>query len=199
MANKKDVQKQYDAISDTYTKKLSQNTPPQKQKELVSKFKTLVQGNILDVGCGPKPFEMAESETIGLDFSRGQLNKITADMSVVQGEMSQLPFKDKSFSGLVAFYSLIHLPFEDHTTAWSEFYRVLKNGGVGLVTEGDSRWEGSQEDWINSGEKMKWDLAGKENTQKHLQQAGFEILEIADIRDPTADDGSTKPFYLVKK
>ena len=60
--------------------------------------------------------------------------------------MRSLPFEDGSLAGVVAFYSVIHIPREVVPRVLSEFHRVLRaggrvllavHGGTGLLEEND--------------------------------------------------------------
>src|SRR5690606_6461182 len=45
------------------------------------------------------------------------------------GSMTALPYADDSFSGLVAWYSTIHIPDEEPSTVFAEAARALRPGG----------------------------------------------------------------------
>lgn len=167
----------------------------------VKKFQNELEAGdeLLDAGCGPgrQTLRMAGENGVGLDFSREQLSlateKVTAKL--VQGDMTTLPFTSDSFDAVIALYSLIHVPVDDHRTVLEEFARVLQPGGMLLVSEGGVEWTGSNPDWLDSGIEMRWSMAGPDATRNDLQACGFKIREVWDVPDPTTDDG-VKPFFL---
>src|SRR4051812_30374013 len=83
-----------------------------------------VQGDLLDVGCGMKPYEKTwfsnASKYVGLDYSA---EKSKAD---VIGTALELPFADSSFQTVVSTEVLEHVP--NPLRALSEIRRVLKVG-----------------------------------------------------------------------
>jgi ubiquinone/menaquinone biosynthesis C-methylase UbiE len=97
---------------------------------------------VLDVACGPGNFtrEFAravgpEGLAVGIDASRPMLERGVIDlvrsrlanMALVHGDASSLPFVDDSFDALCCFAAL-HL-FADPFGALDEFARVLRPGG----------------------------------------------------------------------
>lgn len=102
---------------------------------------------ILDVGCGPAWFWPEASavlpEKIALtlfDQSAGMVDEATkrcaplplASVSGSTGDAARLPFPDASFDAVIAMHMLYHVA--DQAKAVSEFYRVLRPGGVLLIT-----------------------------------------------------------------
>jgi ubiquinone/menaquinone biosynthesis C-methylase UbiE len=153
---------------------------------------------ILDVGCGNNPLQPNDiHQSIGLDISENQLQTAETDSGLVQGDMVALPFQDDSFTHLTAFFSVIHIPQEYHQQVWNEFMRVLKSDGLALVTEGGERWEGSNENWLDRGIEMKWDIAGPQQTAEYLSNAGFSVQTKEVVVDPESDDGSGYRYYFI--
>jgi SAM-dependent methyltransferase len=107
------------------------------ERALLSWFAELVSdGPVLDVGCGPgrtASFLHALGVDIaGLDLSpeflaiaRAQNPGIRFD----EGSMLALPHPPGSFVGLLANYSLIHIPDESLPEVLSGFHRALRPGG----------------------------------------------------------------------
>lgn len=117
---------------------------------------------------------------IGVDFSREQLRlaqKNAPLASFVQGDMTSLGFSAGSFDGVCAYYSIIHVPIEQHPVVMSEIARVLRSGGPLLITVGEASWTGSNPDWLDSGVEMQWSYPDIEEAHKYLSDAGFEVIE----------------------
>jgi ubiquinone/menaquinone biosynthesis C-methylase UbiE len=157
---------------------------------------------LLSAGCGggDEPLAAAGATGVGLDFSREQLAHATTNVpaaALVQGDLTALPFADDTFDAVSALYSLIHVPVDDHETVLAEFARVLRPGGPLLVTEGGVAWEGTNDDWLDSGTEMRWSMAGPEATRESLDAAGFDVRGVWSVDDPTTDDDDDrKPFFL---
>jgi SAM-dependent methyltransferase len=95
---------------------------------------------VLEAGCGSGQwmhyFKQQGIESTGIDWSETLRERSLAyDPSVRfdHGDMRDLPYPDESFGGVVAMGSPEHVP-EGPRQVFSEFYRVLKPGGVAIVT-----------------------------------------------------------------
>ena len=94
-------------------------------------------GKVLDLGCGPGHVGRYLSDKgmsiVGLDISEAML-KIARDLNpgieFERGDMRKTGFADRSFAGVVAFYSIIHFAPGDLPTVFAEVRRILIPGGV---------------------------------------------------------------------
>lgn len=105
---------------------------------------------VLDAGCGTgrlsRHLADAECAVDGLDLSPGMLaiaRRDQPDLACAIGSLTQLPFRDDAFDGVLLWYSLIHLPPEALPRALAETARVLRPGGAVLV--GAQSGEGARE------------------------------------------------------
>ncbi len=55
------------------------------------------------------------------------------DITFTEGDLRSLAHDDASLAGLVAWYSLIHIPADLHPEVFAGFHRVLRPGGLLLV------------------------------------------------------------------
>lgn len=104
--------------------------------------------NLLEIGPGPGLAtdvlrqRVTNLTSIEIDPSlaaalKQRLNQTT--VRVIEGDATNMPFDDRSFSGVVSFTMLHHVPsaaLQDRL--FSEAFRVLEPGGVFAGT--DSRW-----------------------------------------------------------
>ena len=97
---------------------------------------------MLDVACGPAMVAQCARDVvgpsgrvIGLDPSIGMLREAQKGpcRNIVRGIGEQLPFPDASFDFLSMGYALRHV--SDLKTAFSEYRRVLKPGGIVLLLD----------------------------------------------------------------
>ncbi len=117
---------------------------------------------ILDIGCGNgRVYQLCENLQVaytGIDQS-GELigiakNKYPAAQFDV-GEMTKLPYGDKTFSVIICVATFNHLPdVETRLKALQEMKRVLKPGGVILMTNWNVLSENAQK-YIDKG---KWQI-----------------------------------------
>lgn len=97
-----------------------------------------VSGLVLDVGCGEKPheeiFRSKISGYIGVDLLPGAYNYGDNWAADVAGNVCSLPFKSGMFDTILCTGVLPHVAFPD--IAFSEFSRILKSGGILVLTAG---------------------------------------------------------------
>lgn len=182
MVKKDAVRLAYDELAETYAAQRSKNGH---EIEISSQFLDSLSEptRILDAGCGQGSpvFLRMNSATmvVGIDFSREQLRlakENTPDVCLIQSDMSKLPFDNDVFDAVTAYWSLIHIPMNDHQTVIDEFARVLRPDGRMLLCEGTNEWVGENPDWLDSGTEMQWNIAGAKATRNQLQSAGFDII-----------------------
>lgn len=179
MEKGKIVKKGYDEIAEKYqaTRHIFDN------KRELEEFVSLSPKNakVLDVGCGAgipvtKFLVEAKFDVIGVDFSEGMLKlarRNVPEAKFVEEHMTRLSFKDNSFDGLTACYSIIHVPREKHSSLFQSFHRILKPNGVMLVSMGPDGWEGTDE---YHGVEMFWSHYGPEKSLEIIRDAGFQII-----------------------
>lgn len=141
------VQKGYDKIAGKY----QANRHVFDNRKEMEEFVDLLPKNatVLDAGCGAGvPFVKSLTEAgfavIGVDFSESMLKlarKNVPEASLWKEDMTKLSFKDNSFDGLTASYSIIHVPREKHYSLFKSFHRILKPKGVMLMSLGLDEWE----------------------------------------------------------
>ena len=128
----------YDDYSHNYDKKRKQNYHVlinQLQEDLLKRY---CNGKkVLDAGCGTGAMLNRIDETVqsgyGIDLSGGMLKFAKKrNSSVVRGNLSELPFKEKSFDIVYSFKVLAHVP--RIRQAIDEMARVVNKNGY-LILE----------------------------------------------------------------
>lgn len=97
-------------------------------------------GPVVDVGCGPGHVT-AHLRDLGVDAFGIDLSSAMVDVARREhprlrfevGSMTDLELADASVVGLLAFWSLIHVPDEAVPTVFGHFRRVLRPGGPLLL------------------------------------------------------------------
>jgi ubiquinone/menaquinone biosynthesis C-methylase UbiE len=98
-------------------------------------------GPVADVGCGPgritAHLRTLSVDAFGIDLSPGMIEVARRDHPGVGfsvGSMTDLAVADDSLAGLVAWYSLIHVPDDEIPVVLAHFRRVLRPGAPLLLS-----------------------------------------------------------------
>jgi SAM-dependent methyltransferase len=194
----------YDRIAEGYLRQRTR-TP----KEHISAYLDRVTegldggGRVLDLGCGAGvPYAAYLSQrfdVIGVDISRRQLalaRRLVPKASFLLADMCSLAFKPASFDAIVALYSIIHVPREEHEALLRRLHEFLRPGGRLLAVLGAGSWEGRESDWLVPGVEMYWSHFDADTNLKIIEQAGFCVL-LSNI-EPDPLDGAHL-FVLAEK
>src|SRR4026209_860395 len=139
-----DTQDGYDAVSHDYAEKFKDEMDDKPfDRDCLDRLAREVGnlGPICDIGCGPGQIacylQRRGVDTLGVDLSAGRVaeaQRLNPEIHFHQGNMLSLPDADNSWGGIAAFYCIIHIPREQIVAALIEMKRVLRPGGVLLVT-----------------------------------------------------------------
>jgi len=192
-----EVRRAWDDVAETYAKR---RDPDGSDAALIADLLAELPADptVLDVGCGDGARTLANlpADAVGLDFSRRGL-ELAADTvpgpRLVQGEMTTLPVADDSVDGITAYHAVFHVPRARHPEVYREFARVLRPGGVALMTLPSGDFETVRRGWM--GGSMFFSAPGRQATLDQLAAAGFD-----DVWTETADDplGSTTAFAFAR-
>lgn len=189
--DKKQVKNQWDNVSETYSNSRDSDGPEtQLINELLDKFE--YNAKLLDIGCGDgeRTLSNLTEESVGIDISSSGLKMAQDSVSkeLVQADMSSLPFKNDSFDGITAYFSVFHVSRDSHKDVYREFRRVMNSNGKLLMTLPGGRYETVRRGWM--GGKMLFSSPGKQKTLQMLKDAGFDDLTVKRSNDPLG--GSTE-------
>lgn len=197
MKKEKIVEEGYNKI----VKEYQANRNVFKHKKEIEKFISLLPKNakVLDVGCGagvPVAKTLVDSglDVVGIDLSESMLKlakKNVPKAKFYKKDMTKLDFEDNSFDGLTAFYSVIHVPREKHSSIFQNLHKTLKPNGIMLVSMGSEEWEGTEE---FHGAKMFWSHYNPEKSLQIIKEAGFGI-----IFDKHIVSGGEKHYWILAK
>lgn len=108
--------------------------------ELIRRWAAPLPGPVLDVGCGPGHLSAYLSslgaETTGVDLAERFVDHAKATYPHVAfelGSMASLAVADNSVTGILAWYSVIHVDPENLPQVLAELRRVLVPGGTLLL------------------------------------------------------------------
>ncbi|MFB8182733.1 class I SAM-dependent methyltransferase [Streptomyces sp. NPDC055966] len=141
-----DTRTSYDTVAAGYadlTRHLLDETP--EERAVLALFADLVRaqggGPVADVGCGTgritAHLHQLGVDVFGIDISPGMIEVARRDYPGLRfdlGSMTDLALADASMTGLVAWYSLIHVPDDEISSVFAHFQRVLQPGGPLLLS-----------------------------------------------------------------
>ncbi|MGI5521609.1 class I SAM-dependent methyltransferase [Micromonospora sp. CA-259024] len=140
-----DTRTSYDTVAISYADLLRDAlTDEPFQRGILALFAELVraQGNgaVADVGCGPGRItaylHRLDLDAFGVDLSPAMIEIARRDHPGLRfevGSMTRLDLPDDCLTGLLAWFSLIHVPDDEVPAVLAEFRRVLRPGGVVLL------------------------------------------------------------------
>ena len=141
-----DTRTSYDTVAASYAdqvRNLIAEAPY--ERAILALFADLVQaaggGPVADVGCGSGRITAhlhgLGVGAFGIDLSPGMIEVARRDhpgLKFEVGSMTDLDLADGSVGGLVAWYSLIHIPDDQVSSVFAHFRRVLRPGGPLLLS-----------------------------------------------------------------
>ena len=156
---------------------------------------------VLELGCGtglPTTKRLAGRFAVtAVDLSARHVElarRNVPDATIIHGDMTALHLPEASFAAVAAFYSITHVPREEHARLLGQIARWLRPGGLLVAALGARAAAGAvEEDWL--GAPMYFSHYDAETNRRLVERAG---LEIASARVETADeDGVSTPFLWV--
>lgn len=190
-----DTATSYDTVAASYAEFVSDALDRQPYlKAALTLFAAQVDGPVLDAGCGPGHFTAYLAslgvDAAGIDLSPGMIDlarRAHPELRFEVGSMTDLALPDASVAGVLASWSLIHVPDDAVPVALGHFHRVLRPGGllavgyhVGAGTRVKTQGYGGHPMKVNVHLRQPWWLA------RRVRDAGFGV-EAEWLLDPEAE------------
>ncbi|MEN2400338.1 class I SAM-dependent methyltransferase [Flavobacterium sp. MC2016-06] len=135
--------------------------------ELFKAIKKYAKGDVLDIGCGNKPYEDFFSSSctsyIGCDIIQSNLNKVD-----ILSPADNIPLEDNSFDTVFSTQTIEHV--ENYQGLVDEAYRLLKKGGF-LILSGPFNWQLHEEPY-------DFFRFSKHGFTHVVNKSGFELVEL---------------------
>jgi ubiquinone/menaquinone biosynthesis C-methylase UbiE len=138
---------------------------------------------LLDLGCGggqdAGDLDRRGYRVMGVDRTSALLSegrRRYRSLSLVRADFRFLPFQAKSFDGLWAGASLMHLPKLDARRTLADLYRLVRPGGLfaAMVTHG-VKSSLVTDGWVPGRYFARW---RKDELARAVRRAGWNILEL---------------------
>ncbi|MEU4769625.1 class I SAM-dependent methyltransferase [Actinosynnema sp. NPDC023794] len=139
-----DTRISYDTVADSYldiTREALAKTPLLRGVlAMFAEAAREVGGPVADIGCGPglitSHLHGLGLDAFGIDLSPRMVELAGhhhPDLRFHVGSMTDLDLADGSVGGVLAFYSIIHVPDHEIPAVFTHFHRVLRPGGVVML------------------------------------------------------------------
>lgn len=160
-------------------------------------------GPISDLGCGPgqiaRYLHRQGVDTLGVDLSPrmvAEARRLNPEIPFHQGDMLSLSDADDSWGGIAAFYCIIHIPRDQIVEALRELKRVLKPGGVLLLTFHIGDEIKHLDEWWEKPVNLDFAFYQPEEMEAWLKEAGYTLEETL-VREPNPEvEVATRRAYV---
>lgn len=210
MPERSDYQASYDAVADEYVRRISDELEHKPlDRALLDRFAaaTRDRGPVCDLGCGPghvaRYLKERGVDVVGYDLSTKMVDAarlLNPEINFHQADMTALDHADESWAGLIAFYSIIHLPRSEIRQTMREFHRILQPGGLLLLAFHIGEEAMHLDDWWERKVNLDFFFFRPEQMARDLQAAGFAIEEIIEREPyPEVEHQSRRAYIFARR
>ena len=208
-ASQRTIRTSYDTIAEDYAARIHGELAHKPfDCELLNSFAEQAkgQGLVADVGCGPGMVTQYLHDrgvsVIGLDLSPRMLEQAKRrhpDLQFRAQDFTRLEVNDNEWAGIVALYSLIHVPREEVESVVRDFFRVLQPGGLLLLGFHVGTEIRHASDWWGQPVDLNFVFFEMAEMLTHVWGAGFDS-ELHVEREPYPEiELQTKRGYIVAR
>jgi SAM-dependent methyltransferase len=160
---------------------------------------------IADLGCGPGHVAAWLAgrgvAAVGIDLSPGMIavgRRDYPDVEFREGDLLALPAADGEFGAAIAFYSIIHLEPGELSRAFEEIHRVLRPGGLLLVSFHIGSEVRHLDEWWGHAVDVDFRFFEPPGIAKAIERAGF-CTEMRLERVSYPGEVETRRAYLLAR
>ncbi len=194
---RKNTETSYDAVADEYVRRIFDELKDKPLDcQLLERFAAQIRGVglVADIGCGPGHVARYLNERgvhiCGLDLSAQMVERaktLNSGIEFYQKDMNALDVPDGSWAGIVAFYSLIHIPRDQIVETFRELKRVLRPEGILLLSFHIGDEVLHVDEWWSHEVSLDFVLFQSEEMVEYIEAAGLTVDEVFE-REPYAPD-----------
>lgn len=159
---------------------------------------------VLDLGCGTgehvtRPLA-GRHPVVGVDLSPHSIELARArvpEARYVVGDMATVAFRPGAFAAVTAFFSLIHVPREEHATVLVSTHRHLHPGGhlVATMSSGD----GGDTTGDFFGAELFWSGWSRDRNLALLDECGFDVVSAQDETEEEHGEAITFLWVVARR
>lgn len=144
------------------------------------------RGKILDVGCGPginaNHMHSKGFHVTGIDLSEGMIKLAQESFPYIEFVKEDMRYLDKikyhPLDGILASYSLIHLPKEENRSTLVSLYKLLKpSGTIYISVQLGKSQEGYFTHPLKPDERLFLKIFSGEEIMHLIEEFGFSIIK----------------------
>ncbi|MFC9908907.1 class I SAM-dependent DNA methyltransferase [Streptomyces sp. NPDC127197] len=201
----------YDAMADDYAAHFPDGPGMPVDRAVIGAFADLARTHapapVADLGSGPggvtAMLDGLGVPVFGVDVSPRMVElarRAHPGLRFHVGSMTSLDLPDGTLAGVLALYSIIHIPDEHLPATFAEFHRVLLPGGHVLV----GFQHGDTEDRLHLTERFGHEIAldyhwrTPEKVADLLTKAGLDV-QARVLREPQDEEKRPRAFLLARK
>ncbi|MFJ5996616.1 class I SAM-dependent DNA methyltransferase [Streptomyces sp. NPDC092370] len=209
------TQSSYDAIAEAYTAEHPDSLAGKPlEQALLAAFVDLARASggverppVADIGSGPgyvtARLHEAGLPVFGVDASPRMValaRKAHPELRFHVGSMTALDLPDETLGGIVALYSIIHVPDDHLPSVFAGFHRVLLPGAPVLLGFQSGGEDGHQRLTERFGQEISLDYYWRtpDTVAGHLTRAGLHLYARV-LREPEPGEKMPRAFLLARK
>jgi SAM-dependent methyltransferase len=192
----------YDRIAEAHREWASRTRTEERARYAAVLLDALpARAEVLELGCGtglPTTARLATRLSVtGVDISARSIELARANVPAARfvcADMTRLALPPEGCDAVAAFYSIIHVPRDEHAALFRSISRWLRPGGLLVASLGTSgAAAGFENDWL--GAPMFWSGHDAETARRMVADAGLEILRTAE--EVADEDGRPVSFLWI--
>ena len=157
---------------------------------------------VVDVGCGPGRITVLLKDmgldAFGIDLSAGMVELARKTHPMLRfdvGSMLALDLPSASVGGVLAYYSIIHLPRDRRAAALAEFFRVLAPGGQLMLAFQVGEDELHLDEAFGTAVNLTFYRQQPDEIAQLLTDAGFQLWATA-VKEPEGTERTPHGFVM---
>jgi SAM-dependent methyltransferase len=199
-----DLRSSYDAVAEAYAQRFFDELSRKPfDRALLDDFAAALPApTALDVGCGPGHvggyLKERGLDVTGVDLSPTMIKlarRLNPGIRFEVADMRSLTAADASVGGIVAFYSVIHIPREEVPAVLREFRRVLMPAGRLLMSVHGGSGTITTQEFLGKHVPFEATLFEKDELVDLITASGLEVTH-ATVRAPYEFESQTPRLYV---